>query len=119
MPLVTVRSTVVGVSTSSEHNERQPNPDVAARTQDVTPLHEALAEVIANLERLNAVVFPEDTDRWMPIRRACEITGIKRPTLTHYCRTGQAPAKKFRGQWFIDPSWVATQAAHHNKPAAS
>lgn len=42
MLLVTVRSTVIDVSTPSEHNERQANPDVAAQPPDVTALHKRL-----------------------------------------------------------------------------
>lgn len=34
---------MIDVSTSSEHNERQANPDVAAQPPDVTALHERLS----------------------------------------------------------------------------
>lgn len=102
MRLVTVRSTVTDVSTSSEHNERQANPD------DATALHERLS-------RLEAVVFPDDPSRWVPLSRASQITGIPHRTLNHYAATARCPAHKFRGQWYVDPTWVASQAAQRPK----
>lgn len=112
MQLVTVRSTVIDVSTSSEHNERQANPDVAAQPPDVTALHERLS-------RLEAVVFPDDPTRWVPLSRASQITGIPHRTLNLYAATDRCPAHKFRGQWYVDPTWVASQAAQRPKGTAS
>jgi len=88
--------------------ERQGNPDVAAQPPDVTALHERLS-------RLEAVVFPDDPTRWVPLSRASQLTGIPHRTLNHYAATERCPAHKFRGQWYVDPTWVASQAAQRPK----
>lgn len=99
---------MIDVSTPSEHNERQANPDVAER----------LAKLEAASARLEAVVFPDDPTRWMPLSRASQITGIPHRTLNLYAATDRCPAHKFRGQWYVDPTWVASQAAQRPKDTA-
>lgn len=117
MLLVDVRRTVVGVDTNSEHNERQSNPDVTDGPHDVTAVSEPFdpADLDQRIRELEAIVKPFEFDRWPSLRSASDLTGIPKATLMYWVRTGRIAAdqdcRKLRGMWFINPAWVASQAA--------
>jgi len=105
------------VDTNSEHNERQSNPDVNSKPHDVTAVSEPFdpADIQRRLTELEALLKPHQFDRWHPLRRASDLTGIPKGTLQYWIRTHRiardTDCRKLRGMWFINPAWVASQAA--------
>lgn len=79
-----------------------PAPQDTDKTLDV-------AALLARIERLEALLL--GADRWVSVGEAARTLGVHRSTVHTWVSHGIAPARRWRGRWELDPTWVAATAA--------
>lgn len=65
-------------------------------------------DLAARVARIEAVLF--GVERWLGVGEAADRLGVSRWAIHRAIKSGEAPARKHRERWEIDPVWVATQA---------
>lgn len=68
-----------------------------------------VAALLARIERLEALLL--GADRWVSVGEAARLLRVHRSTVHDWVTNGNAPARRWRGRWELDPTWVATTAA--------
>ena len=64
-------------------------------------------DLAARVARIEAILFPPDS-RGVSVRVAAERLGVHRNTIQRWIAEGRIPAVRWRNQWEIDATWLAS-----------